>query len=132
MKWRSLFNADNVAKLIIAFFIGLAFFLLIWPYGMEDERVFEVADPSQVYMFEDSSRSRHADVVEASISGYLDGTATVEIYYPDTIHRVWTFELSAGRIDSSGRWDFYDREVRIDYVPGTAKKGHLTIKTKVF
>ena len=132
MKWQNIFNIHNLIKTIVLFFIGLAFFLLIWPYGMEDERVFEVADPSKVYMFEDSSCSRHADVVEASISGYLDGTATVEIYYPDTIHRVWTFELPAGRIDSSGRWDFYDREVRIDYIPGTAKKGHLTIKTKVF
>jgi hypothetical protein len=132
MKWQNIFNIHNIAKAIILFFIGFASFLLMWPYWMEDERVFEVADPSQIYMFEDSSRSRHADVVEASISGYLDGTATVEIYYPDTIHRVWTFELPAGRIDSSGRWDFYDREVRIDYIPGTAKKGHLTIKTTVF
>jgi len=125
-------NVRNIAKAIILFFVGLAFFLLMWPQWMEDERIFEVADPSQVYMFEDSSRSRHADVVEASIAGYLDGTATVEIYYPDTIHRVWTFELPAGRIDSSGRWDFYGREIRIDYVPGTAKKGHLKIVTKVF
>jgi hypothetical protein len=101
-------------------------------YGMEDEAVFEITDPSQVYLFEDSSRSSHADVVEASLSGYLDGTATVEIYYPDTIHRVWTFELPAGRIDSSGRWDFYGREVRVDYIPGTAKRGHLKIVTKVF
>lgn len=132
MKWQNIFNIHYLAKAIILFFISLAFFLLIWPYGMEDEAVFEITDPSQVYLFEDSSRSSHADVVEASISGYLDGTATVEIYYPDTIHRVWTFELPAGRIDSSGRWDFYDREVRIDYIPGTAKKGHLTIKTKVF
>lgn len=132
MKWQNTLNAHNIAKAIILFFIGFASFLLMWPYWMEYESVFEVADPSQVYMFEDSSRSSHADVVEASISGYLDGTATVEIYYPDTIHRVWTFELPAGRIDSSGRWDFYDREVRIDYIPGTAKKGHLTIKTKIF
>lgn len=132
MKWQNIFNIHTLARTIVLFFIGFAFFLLMWPYLMEDERIFEVADPSQVYMFEDSSRSRHADVVEVSISGYLDGTATVEIYYPDTIHRVWTFELPAGRIDSSGRWDFYDREVRIDYIPGTVKKGHLTIKTKVF
>lgn len=132
MEKRSILNIHNVVKVIIFFFIGFALFLLMWPYGMEDEAVFEITDPSQVYLFEDSSRSSHADVVEASISGYLDGTATVEIYYPDTIHRVWTFELPAGRIDSSGRWDFYDREVRIDYIPGTAKKGHLTIKTKVF
>jgi hypothetical protein len=132
MKWQNIFNIHYLVKAIVLFFISLAFFLLIWPYGMEDEAVFEITDPSQVYLFEDSSRSSHADVVEASISGYLDGTATVEIYYPDTIHRVWTFELPAGRIDSSGRWDFYDREVRIDYIPGTAKKGHLTIKTKVF
>lgn len=132
MKWQNILNIHNIAKAIILFFIGFASFLLMWPYLMEDERVFEVTDPSRVYLFEDSSRSRHADVVESSISGYLDGTATVEIYYPDTIHRVWTFELPAGRIDSSGRWDFYDREVRIDYIPGTAKKGHLTIKTKVF
>jgi len=132
MKWRRLFNADNLAKLIIAFFIGVAFLLLMWPYWMEDEREFEIADPSQVYMFEDSSRARHADVVEASIRGDLDGTATVEIYYPDNIHRVWTFHLPPGRIDSSGRWDFYGREIRIDYIPGTAKKGHLKIITKVF
>ncbi|MGG7663117.1 hypothetical protein [Dyadobacter sp. BHUBP1] len=132
MKWQNTLNAHNIAKAIILFFVGLAFFLLMWPYWMEDERVFEVANPSQAYMFEDSSRSRHADVVEASITGNLDGTARVEIYYPDTIHRVWTFELPPGRIDSSGRWDFYDRKIRIDYIPGTAKKGHLKIVTKVF
>jgi hypothetical protein len=132
MKKGSLLDIHNVAKVIIALFIGLAFFLLMWPYWMEDDGVFEITDPSQVYMFEDSSRSRHADIVEASISGYLDGTATVEIYYPDMIHRVWTFELPAGRIDSSGRWDFYGREIRVDYIPGTAKKGHLKIITKVF
>ena len=123
MKWQNIFNVHTLAKTIVLFFIGFASFLLMWQYLMEDERVFEIADPSQIYMFEDSSRSRHADVVEASIRGYLD--------YPDMVHRVWTFELPAGCIDSSGRWDFYGREVRIDYVPGTAKKGHLEIITKV-
>lgn len=132
MKKGSILNIHNLAKAIILFFIGLAFFLLMWPYGMEDEAVFEITDPSQVYMFDDSSRSSHADVVEASITGHLDGTARVEIYYPDTIHRVWTFELPAGRVDSSGRWDFYGREIRVDYIPGTAKKGYLKIVTKVF
>ncbi|WP_353721527.1 hypothetical protein [Dyadobacter sp. 676] len=123
MKWQNVFNIHNLVKVIVLFFIGLAFFLLMWPYWMENDGVFEIADPSQMYLFEDSSRASHADVVEASISGYLDGTARVEIYYPDMIHRVWTFDLQAGRIDSSGRWDFYDRKVRIDYIPGTAKKG---------
>jgi hypothetical protein len=132
MKKRSVFNIHNVAKVIIAFFIGLAFFLLMWPYWMEDEGVFEITDPSQADTFDDSSRSSHADVVEASITGHLDGTARVNIYYPDMVHQVWSFELQAGRIDSSGRWDFYGREVRVDYIPGTAKRGHLKIVTKVF
>jgi hypothetical protein len=102
-------------------------------YGMEDEAVFEITDPSQADSFEDSSRSSHADVVEASLSGHLDGTARVEISTIRTrFTSVWSFELPAGRIDSSGRWDFYGREVRVDYIPGTAKRGHLKIVTKVF
>jgi len=132
MKWQAIFNVHTLAKAIVLFFIGLAFVLLIWPYGMEDEVVFEITDPSQGYMFADSSRSSHADVVEASIIGHLDGTAKVDICYRDKTHRVWTFELPAGRIDSSGRWDFYGRHIQVDYFPGTAKKGHLKIATKVF
>ncbi|ACT96171.1 hypothetical protein [Dyadobacter fermentans] len=132
MKWKNVLNVHNLAKAIVSCFIGLAFFLLMWPYWMEDDGVFEVTDPSQVYLFEDSSRASYADVVEASIVGYLDGTASVEIYYPDATRRVWTYNFQPGRIDSSGRWDFYDRKVRIDYIPGTAKKGYLKIVTKVF
>ena len=132
MKWQAIFNVHTLTKVIILFFVGLAFFLLMWPYGMEDEVVFEITDPSQVYMFEDSSRSRHADVVETSITGQLDGTARVEICYKDMTQRVWSFDLPAGRIDSSGRWDFYGRKIQVDYFPGTAKKGYLKIVTKVF
>lgn len=127
-----IFHVHHAVKVIIALLTGFAFFLLMWPYWMEDDGIFEVADPSQVYLFEDSSRASYADVVEASIVGHLDGTASVEIYYPDATRRVWTYHFQPGRIDSSGRWDFYDRKVRIDYIPGTAKKGYLKIVTKVF
>jgi hypothetical protein len=132
MEKRSILNIDNVVKVIIFFFVGFAFFLLMWPYGMENEGVFEITDPSRTYTFYDSSYSSHAEYVEAFITGDLDGTAKVDIhYYPDTIHQVWSFDFQAGRSDSSGRWDFYARKIRVKYVPGTAKKGRLKIVTKV-
>lgn len=132
MKWQAIFDVHTLAKAIVLFFIGFAFFLLIWPYWMEDERVFEITEPSRAHIFFDSSYSRHADVVEAAITGHLDGTASVNICYSDMSHQVWTFELPEGRIDSSGRWDFYGRGIQVDFIPGAAKKGHLKIITKVF
>lgn len=132
MATTGVFRAHNVIKAIVIFFVGLAFMLLIKPYHIEEDGVFEIADPSRIHTFYDST-FLNADFVRAVVTGKLDGTATINIqYYPDTNYWVGRLDLKPGHIDSlQFRRDFYSRKIRIQYIPGTAENGYVKIVTTV-
>lgn len=133
MKWKHVKNIHNLAKVIVLCLIGFALFLLIWPYRMEEDGVFEITDPSKPYVFYDSAFHDAFCCVDATVTGEIDGTAQVHIQYvPQSEYWVGGFYLKPGRIDSLRlRKDFFYRKIKIYYIPGTAKKGYVKIVTKV-
>ena len=99
----------------------------------EVDGVFEITDPSKPYIFYDSAFHDAFCCVDATVTGEIDGTAQVQIQYvPQSEYWVGGFYLKPGRIDSLRlRQDFFNRKIKIYYIPGTAKKGYVKIVTKV-
>lgn len=116
--------------------------VLFWAYFVmrvlvgcrrEEDGVFEITDPSKPHVFYDSAFHDAFCCVDATVTGEIDGTAQVQIQYvPESENWVGGFYLKPGRIDSLRlRQDYFNRKIKIYYIPGTAKKGYVKIVTKV-
>jgi hypothetical protein len=126
--WRLAFLMNWQVLILTYFVMGV-----IVGCRREEDGVFEITDPSKAYVFYDSAFHDAFCCVDATVTGEIDGTAQVQIQYvPQSEYWVGGFYLKPGRIDSLRlRQDFFNKKIKIYYIPGTAKKGYVKIVTKV-